>query len=313
MTVEHVAWPPTPRPKTRVRPWVAAFTSLLWPGAGHFVAGRFSRGLLFAALQLDLFVVVAVLTVRPPLPGLLMYVPASIAIALDAVVAVDAWRVARVTPETSWLRRWGAAIGVLLLVSALDEPVTQLLSHRVGHTVRMSGASMEPAVLGGDEVFVVPQPPQQLHYDDIVEWRDTRGGGYLFRLAGLPGDTLEMRGGRLIRNGRAVAEPYARYGRPGSRGKPLDLAWQRGHVVRADAAGPYQPTSRTWGPLVVPKASAFVLGDDRDHSSDSRFQGFVRFDRIRGRARVVYFSFGNGEIRWDRIGRPLETRPRADV
>ena len=64
-----------------------------------------------------------------------------------------------------------------------------------------------------------------------------------------------------------------------------------------------------FGPVVVPKDSLFVLGDNRDNSQDSRFWGFVNVNAVKGKALIIYFSWdGNAErfldeIRWRRLGK----------
>jgi len=59
-----------------------------------------------------------------------------------------------------------------------------------------------------------------------------------------------------------------------------------------------------FGPVNVPNASFFVMGDNRDHSYDSQFWGFVEQSRIKGIAKGIYWSRDNdkGVIRFDRIG-----------
>jgi signal peptidase I len=129
------------------------------------------------------------------------------------------------------------------------------------------------------------------------------------RVVGLPGDTLAMVDGVLLRNRVPVAEPYTQLTDSlGAVSHHLEdgRAWHLAHLVRKDATA-YRPTMRNWGPIVVPEDSAFVLGDNRDESFDSRFWGAVGIDRIRGRPIAAYFSIetkpdGGSAIRWERIG-----------
>lgn len=134
---------------------------------------------------------------------------------------------------------------------------------------------------------------------------------YVKRVVGLPGDTLSMRDKVLVVNGDELEEPYARHiDRVGDAVHP-DMDWQANHLIAAGPAVRYHPSRDTWGPLVVPEDSYFVLGDNRDNSEDSRYWGFVERDRLRGRPWIVYFSadrWGRGEegwlqsIRWGRLG-----------
>ena len=69
-------------------------------------------------------------------------------------------------------------------------------------------------------------------------------------------------------------------------------------------------------PIKVDKNNYFMMGDNRDHSNDSRFWGAVPYDNIEGTPWFIYFSIDeNWEIRWDRVGKTptdLEESPYLD-
>ena len=146
--------------------------------------------------------------------------------------------------------------------------------------------SMEPTLDPGDRVLV-----QKVVYGpdrgDVVVFADPKGrpgpdrgivGGFVHwlstalgierpehedfikRVIGLPGETIELRDGKLFVDGIQIPEPY------------LEGA--------AD--------TRDYGPERVPSDALFVLGDNRLNSNDSRFGlGFVPIDKIVGRAFVI--------------------------
>jgi signal peptidase I len=146
----------------------------------------------------------------------------------------------------------------------------------------------------------------------VFEWPKDRSKNFVKRLVGLPGDTLAMRDGILIRNGVALAEPYVSHSDPEADPVWEEFRWQSNFLVKtAGAAVAYHPSRNNWGPLVVPQAQYFVLGDNRDNSLDSRYWGFVPDSLLRGRPEVVYFSFAPdsstdfawlAKVRWTRLG-----------
>ena len=139
---------------------------------------------------------------------------------------------------------------------------------------------------------------------------------YVKRLVGLAGDTLEMRDGVLYRNATQVPERYVSHNSDVDRVEER-FRWQREFIVTpggergASASVQYYPTRNNWGPLVVPEKNYFVLGDNRDNSSDSRYWGFVADSLVKGRPFVIYYSYAPDSsqslawltrIRWSRLG-----------
>jgi signal peptidase I len=135
---------------------------------------------------------------------------------------------------------------------------------------------------------------------------------YVKRLVGVPGDTLEMKDGVLIRNSSFVSENYVWHAAPDEDRVEERFRWQRNYVVRPPSASiGYYPSRNNWGPLVVPEKNYFVLGDNRDNSSDSRYWGFVADSLVKGSPFVIYYSYAPDSlhglawltrIRWNRLG-----------
>ena len=193
---------------------------------------------------------------------------------------------------------------------------------------KIPSGSMERTLLVGDFLLVnklaygaevpfthrrLPKLRDPQHGDVIVfEWPEDPTKNFVKRLVGLPGDTLEMREGRLVRNSAVLRESYVLHTEPDVDPAPEDFRWQRDYLVRTAAASVgYHPSRNNWGPLVVPTGNYFVLGDNRDNSLDSRYWGFVPDSLVKGRPFVIYYSYAPDtvdafawltRIRWRRVG-----------
>ena len=167
--------------------------------------------------------------------------------------------------------------------------------------------SMEHTLLVGDFLLVNKQifaPSGSRHSLDrwIMPYRDVERGDivvfhhpdppYLVkRVVGVPGDHIRIEDGRVTVNGATLDEPYAAFEpaapNPFRDNFPaqvytdpnIDPIWWR------ELQGLTQN-----GELVVPPGEYFMLGDNRNHSKDSRFWGFVPRQAIIARPLVIYFS-----------------------
>jgi len=224
-----------------------------------------------------------------------------------------------------WLLEWTRSIVVALFVWFL-------LSTFLLQAFHITSGSMERTALVGDFLFVnkllygaevplvrthLPSIREPGHDEVVVITSPIEDLVLLKRIVGLPGDTIAMSDGRLVRNGHVIREPYITLHTDAPR---LDSAtreqmrtWQSPHLVSPPASS-YHPDSRTWGPLVVPSGSLFALGDNRDDSFDSRYYGFIPRENLRGAPLFIYYSYDPSSwhalpfltaIRWNR----LLTRP----
>lgn len=141
-------------------------------------------------------------------------------------------------------------------------------------------------------VFQFPvDDPTELHCGSVQYGKD-----FIKRLIGEPGDTVEVRQGRVILNGKPVGdEPYAVHDEPyrepeSPHAKEMaadryQQLWQEHHL---DAE--LQNNQRDeFGPVKVPPHAFFMMGDNRDHSCDSRYWGPVEERYVKGNAWFLYW------------------------
>jgi signal peptidase I len=141
----------------------------------------------------------------------------------------------------------------------------------VSARIRVESISMQPTLYEGDFIIV-----NKLAYKlgtpsrgDVIIFHappDPTGEPYIKRVIGLPGDTVEVNGGEVYINGVPLREPYIK------------------------AAPNYHNTFH------VPLDSLFVLGDNRNNSSDSHSWGPVPIRDVIGKAELVYLPFNHWQV-----------------
>ena len=133
---------------------------------------------------------------------------------------------------------------------------------------KIPSESMEDTIMTGDRIFgnrlaYINKDPQR--FDIVIfKYPDDETQLFIKRVIGLPGETVEIRDGKVYIDGAET---------------PLD-----------DSFTP-EPPQGNWGPEVVPEGSYFMLGDNRNRSKDSRFwtNTFVKKEKILGKAVLRYF------------------------
>jgi len=177
--------------------------------------------------------------------------------------------------------------------------------------------SMLPTLQIGDHVYASKLDAGLPGRGEIAVFRlpGDEGRRLIKRVVGLPGDSVETRDGRLLVNGEEV--PRCEVGEVAYTDRDLStLVWreERGrlHLERLGNAV-YNvieaPRFRApdFGPATVPAGHVFVMGDNRDHSWDSRSWGAVPASNLLGHARVIWWSSGPRDepLRLERMGHVL--------
>lgn len=170
---------------------------------------------------------------------------------------------------------------------------------------QIPSGSMENTLLVGDYVLVdkfayAPAghwgwlvPYEKLHRGDIVvfKWPVHPEQHFVKRLIGLPGDRIRLINGRVYIDGEQQRENYAVYKSSNHDYFRDEFPLHRGIPSGVTAAWMDElPRFTIENELVVPEDCYFMMGDNRDDSSDSRYWGFVPRENVVGRPLLIYFS-----------------------
>lgn len=237
------------------------------------------------------------------------------------------------------LAAWGPAIlAVILIRLFIFEPF------------RIPSGSMVPTLLIGDYVLVtkfsygvwlplksvgIPYTTIGLPFDNIevIDLEDPERGDvivfhypedenltYIKRVVGVPGDKIRIVDNQVVLDGERQertslgnfddvdARCQVRKARQWTEVLPRSEGAPMGHGMLTNLGRPgFLADHRE---VTVPEDTVFVMGDNRDHSQDSRAWGFVRYDQIKGKAHFVWLSWDGctefpGGLRVDRMFKSL--------
>ena len=166
---------------------------------------------------------------------------------------------------------------------------------------KIPSGSMQPTLLVGDHILVnkfiygvkIPFmdktaiPITAPKRGDVVVFKfpEDPKKDFIKRVIGIEGDILEIRDKKVFLNNHPMEDEYGTHMDP--------------HIIPGTA----RPRDN-FGPVTVPSNSLFVMGDNRDHSYDSRFWKFVDLSKVKGKAFIIYWSWNrdNPGVRWGRLG-----------
>jgi signal peptidase I len=264
-------------------PWLAMSLTMCCPGLGQLYCGRAARGLiLFGSFALFGPLVVGMSFVATSTASLFLFV-GCLLMYLGAAVwaAVDARHIAQTLSGQDYTLRDYNHLAVYVLLSLTSVPysigLAFFLRANVMEAFRIPSSSMSPTLLPGDRMLTnkLGISTRTFQRGDVIVFRnpENRRQHFVKRIAGLPGDSVEIKAGELLINGETLHQ--------GSEG---------------DNAAQGQPSSLSV--QTVPAGSYFVLGDNRNLSRDSRNFGFLSHGEITGVVTYLYWPANS----WSRFG-----------
>ena len=220
----------------------------------------------------------------------------------------------------SFVRGWGFSIlAAVLIATSFKSAIADWNDVPTG--------SMKPTILVGDRVFInklsyslkVPYTTWHIvwwgtpEYGDIVVFYSPADSKRLIkRVIGLPGDKVELLNNKLHINGKELDYSNDEGTSPGLTDRVREdhyvylienLLGKDHPIMVSDSNTPFA----SFDPVVVPEGKAFVMGDNRDNSADSRFFGFVDLNQVLGRATTIVLSRDGSFLkpRWERFFKEL--------
>ena len=200
----------------------------------------------------------------------------------------------------------------------------------VAEAYSIPSGSMIPTLQVGDRIFVnkfiyglrVPlvgwkfAARSPARGEVIVFVHPKEGIDLIKRVVAVAGDTVELKDDVVYVNGQPVAEKHVTADCKYTDYDEQSDQWvERACDQFSDSLGAAHFTTlrdptrhpSSMPAVKVPPGSIFVLGDNRDNSSDSRYWGFVPIQLIKGRAMFVWWSSGSPDgVRWSRIGHHID-------
>lgn len=155
-----------------------------------------------------------------------------------------------------WIKSFAIALSIVLFVKFF-----------VFDIIPIENVSMQPTLYGGDRVFLdmiaykfsTPKRSDVVIFTPPVD----KDSYYIKRVIGIPGDIISIHDGSVFINGRRLDEPYL----------------PAGTITNGDLSAS------------IPKGFVFVMGDNREDSSDSRDFGPISLKSVKGHALFMVFPF----------------------
>jgi len=291
---------------------MAALMSTILPGFGQLYNGTVNRGLLvfmaFTLVVIPLVLWVALyLPTQLTLPLLILTIIINVCIWLYGII--DAWKTAKKSSHYT-PKNWqipGVYLMVFLAAMLFFIPgISQFIRSNQVESFYIPSASMQPTLLKGDVLFAnksynCPNCLKDVKRGDIAifVYPNNRTQNFIKRIIALPGDRVSIREQQIFVNGKSLKSGDTQQrDNMNIINEKTDNAQYQVQWSADDKAAVEE--------FVVPNGEAFVLGDNRSNSNDSRFFGTVPLRDVVGKASQIWWSRYEGEFRWKRFGLVLE-------
>lgn len=275
------------------KPWIAGLLTFFTIGLGHLYSGKAKKGIVlyFLGQGTILAIFLPLIWLSPNILVFLLAVVCGLGFLIFCIL--DAIRVSRrnkLTYELKKYNRWYVYVLVLAVNLLLIQPaVESAIKSNILQAYRIPSGAMKPTLQIGDHILAdkyIYKKTEPKRGDIVIfPFPEDPSKDFIKRVVAVGGETIEIIDKQISINGEIIEEPFVIHTDP--------------NIFR-DKKRPRD----NFGPVKVPDDSLFVMGDNRDHSYDSRFWGFVKKASVKAKAASIYWSWDkdSSSVRWNRIG-----------
>jgi signal peptidase I len=256
------------------KPILALILSLLTPGLGQVYNGQFKKGISYLVGFYLVYLVFSFLLLT--FHGMIFYL--IVTMGFFFFIVIGAFRRANKLKAITLkpFNKWYIYLMIFLLSNVAVLPLLQwTVRNNIARAYKIPSSGMAPALLVGDRLIADMRSykSQQLQRGDIIifEFPKDPSKDFIKRVIGMKGEKVE-----IVKNKIYIDE------------KLLDDPWGYFMMPRSSI--------EDYGPIRVPEGSLFVMGDNRDNSQDSRYWGFVKVEKVKGKALYLYWAKNKSRI-----------------
>ena len=279
----------------RRRPWIAVFLSLLMPGMGQIYCGSITSGLvlmltviMFSTMWMFIMIIDRV---REGTPVAVSFVAWGFVLQATVVAAIDAYRRARRTRYDYQLKdynNWAVYLALLWICGAGTFGFTAIVKMNLFEAFYIPVNSMAPTMMAGDRAIAnkMSYSYNNPEYGDVVLFKnpENRKENYIERVVALGGDTVETKNGQLFINGQQLERQQVQG----------DIFWEinngaKYQILISKKTSGTENLDDNFGPITVPDYHCFLMGDNRNHSKDSRTFGSLSVGALKGQFMQIYW------------------------
>ena len=265
----------------RRKPILALIFSIITPGLGQIYNGQLKKGIIFYLVEFLIVVSLIFSGLFFKFFGIILSLV--IILGFFLFILVDAFGGAIKLKEDAHksYNKWYIYLVIFLINGFVIQPLLSwTIRNNIVRAYKIPSSAMEPTLLVGDHLIAnmkIYKSEKPKRGDIIIfEFPKDPSKDFIRRVISVEDEKVEVVNNKIYINE-----------------KLLDDRW--GYFEDVGSVKDF-PELEKFGPVVVPKGSLFVLGDNRNNSQDSRFFGFVNIQKVKGKALYLYWAKDKSRI-----------------